>query len=340
MKAVRIHGHGNEDVLVWEEVSLPEVKDDQVLVEIKAAAINHLDIWIRKGIPGVSLPMIIGSDGAGVIAEIGKGVDKFNLGDEVIINPLLFCGTCPSCLNQQENQCYSMGILGETTNGTNCEFIALNQRNLIKKPSNISFETAASFPLAGQTSYQMLINRAKLKKDDIVFIWGASSGVGSFGLQIAKAYDCKVIATGGSKKKCKYASKLGADLTLNHYKDDIVSLVKDYTKGKGANVVFEHSGFETWSTSMKILSRYGRLVTCGSTTGPKVSIDLRYVFFKQQSILGSTMGTLSALNGIMNFVKDGVVVPVVDKVFSMENIADAHRHIENSNQLGKVVLIP
>ena len=340
MKAVRIHKHGNKDVLVWEEVPLPVVKDGQVLVEIKAAAINHLDIWVRKGIPGINLPMIIGSDGAGIVSKIGKGVDKFDVGDEVIINPLLFCGTCSSCLNQQENQCYSIGILGETTNGTNCEFISLSKRNLIKKPSNISFESAASFSLAGQTSYQMLINRAKLKKDDIVFIWGASSGVGSFGLQIAKAYGCKVIATAGSKKKCEYASELGADLSLNHYKDDITSLVKDYTKGKGVNVVFEHPGLETWKTSMKILSRYGRLVTCGSTTGPKVSIDLRYIFFKQQSILGSTMGTLSALNGIINFIEHGKVIPVVDKIFSMRNIAEAHKYVENSNQFGKVVLVP
>ena len=340
MKAVRIHKHGNKDVLVWEEVPLPVVKDGQVLVEIKAAAINHLDIWVRKGIPGINLPMIIGSDGAGIVSKIGKGVDKFDVGDEVIINPLLFCGTCSFCLNQQENQCYSIGILGETTNGTNCEFISLSQRNLIKKPSNISFESAASFSLAGQTSYQMLINRAKLKKDDIVFIWGASSGVGSFGLQIAKAYGCKVIATAGSKKKCEYASELGADLSLNHYKDDITSLVKDYTKGKGVNVVFEHPGLETWKTSMKILSRYGRLVTCGSTTGPKVSIDLRYIFFKQQSILGSTMGTLSALNGIINFIEHGKVIPVVDKIFSMRNIAEAHKYVENSNQFGKVVLVP
>ncbi|MDP6907383.1 MAG: zinc-binding dehydrogenase [Candidatus Marinimicrobia bacterium] len=340
MKAVRIHDHGDKDVLLWEEVPLPDVKDDQVLVEIKAAAINHLDIWIRKGIPGIPLPMIIGSDGAGIVSEIGKGVNKFNLGDEVIINPLLFCGSCSSCLNQQENQCHSIGILGETTNGTNCEFISLSQRNLIKKPSNISFESAASFSLAGQTSYQMLINRAKIKKDDIVFIWGASSGVGSFGLQIAKAYGCNVIATAGSKKKCEYASKLGADLSLNHYEDDIAPLVKDYTKGKGVNIVFEHSGFETWKTSMKILSRYGRLVTCGSTTGPKVSIDLRYIFFKQQSILGSTMGTLSAFNGIMNLIKDGKVIPVVDKVFTMKNIADAHKYVEDSNQFGKVILVP
>ena len=340
MNAVRIHDHGDEKVLIYEKVPLPDINDNQVLVEIKAAAINHLDIWVRKGIPGISLPMIIGSDGAGIVVKVGKNVNKFSIGDEVIINPLLFCGNCRSCLNNQENQCSSIGILGETTNGTNCEFIALNQRNLINKPKKMSFECAASFPLAGQTAYQMLINRAMLKESDIVFIWGASSGVGSFGLQIAKSFGCKVIATGGSKKKCEYANKIGADLSLNHYKDDIVSLVKDYTNGKGVNIIFEHSGLETWSTSMKILSKFGRLVTCGSTTGPKVSIDLRYIFFKQQSILGSTMGTLSALKEVMNLVADGSVTPVIDKVFSLDNISDAHKYIEDSNQFGKVILVP
>ncbi len=340
MNAVRIHDHGDEKVLIYEEVPLPDINDNQVLVEIKAAAINHLDIWVRKGIPGISLPMIIGSDGAGIVVKVGKNVNKFSIGDEVIINPLLFCGNCPSCLNNQENQCSSIGILGETTNGTNCEFIALNQRNLINKPKKMSFECAASFPLAGQTAYQMLINRAMLKESDIVFIWGASSGVGSFGLQIAKSFGCKVIATGGSKKKCEYANKIGADLSLNHYKDDIVTLVKDYTNGKGVNIIFEHSGLETWSTSMKILSKFGRLVTCGSTTGPKVSIDLRYIFFKQQSILGSTMGTLSALKEVMNLIVDGSVTPVIDKVFSLDNISDAHKYIEDSNQFGKVILVP
>ena len=340
MNAVRIHDHGDEKVLIYEEVPLPDINDNQVLIEIKAAAINHLDIWVRKGIPGISLPMIIGSDGAGIVVKVGKNVNKFSIGDEVIINPLLFCGNCSSCLNNQENQCSSIGILGETTNGTNCEFIALNQRNLINKPKKMSFECAASFPLAGQTAYQMLINRAMLKESDIVFIWGASSGVGSFGLQIAKSFGCKVIATGGSKNKCEYANKIGADLSLNHYKDDIVSLVKDYTNGKGVNIIFEHSGLETWSTSMKILSKFGRLVTCGSTTGPKVSIDLRYIFFKQQSILGSTMGTLSALKEVMNLIADGSVTPVIDKVFSLDNISDAHKYIEDSNQFGKVILVP
>jgi len=204
MKAVRIHEHGGTDVLVWEEISDPVIKPDQALVQIKAAALNHLDIWVRRGIPG------------------GQGVSDFTVGDAVVINPLLFCGECKACNDGRENECSSIGIFGESTDGTNCEFIAVNQRNLRKKPDNIDFESAASFPLAGQTAYQMLINRAQVKESDTVLVWGSSSGVGSFGLQIAKAIGCKVIATGGSTAKCKQASDLGADISLNHYEDDIL----------------------------------------------------------------------------------------------------------------------
>ena len=174
MKAVRIHEHGGTDVLVWEEISDPVIKPDQVLVQIKAAAINRLDIWVRRGIPGISLPMILGSDAAGIIKKVGQGVGDFIVGDAVIINPLLFCGKCEACNNGRENECSSIGIIGESTDGTNCEFIAVDQRNLRKIPDNIDFESAASFPLAGQTAYQMLINRAQVKEGDTVLVWGSS----------------------------------------------------------------------------------------------------------------------------------------------------------------------
>ena len=340
MKAVRIHEHGGTDVLVWEEITDPTIKPDQVLVQIKAAAINHLDIWVRRGIPGISLPMILGSDAAGIIKEVGQDISNFTIGDEVVINPLIFCGECEACNNGCENECLSIGIIGESTDGTNCEFIAVDQRNLRKKPDNIDFESAASFPLAGQTAYQMLINRAQVKEGDTVLVWGSSSGVGSFGLQIAKAIGCNVIATGGSTAKCKQASDLGADISLNHYEDDILGAVKDYTNGSGVDVVFEHSGASTWDISMKILGKHGRVVTCGATTGPKVSIDLRYIFFKQQSILGSTMGNVQALDAVIELIKTDKIKPIVDKKFSMEKIEDAHKYLENSNQFGKVVLIP
>ena len=340
MKAVRIHEHGGTEVLVWEEVSVPVIKPDQALVQIKAAALNHLDIWVRRGIPGISLPMILGSDAAGIIKEVGREESDFIVGDEVIINPLLFCGKCEACIDGRENECPFIGIFGESTDGTNCEFIAVNERNLRKKPDNIDFESAASFPLAGQTAYQMLINRAKTKDNDTVLIWGSSSGVGSFGLQIAKSIGCKVIATGGTTAKCKQAIELGADISLNHYEDDILGAVKDITNGRGVDVVFEHSGARTWDVSMKILGKYGRVVTCGATTGSKVSIDLRYIFFKQQSIIGSTMGNVQALDAVIELVKTYKIKPIVDKIFSMEKIADAHKYLENSNQFGKVVLIP
>jgi NADPH:quinone reductase-like Zn-dependent oxidoreductase len=340
MNAVRIHEHGGTDVLVWEEITDPAIKPDQVLVQIKAAAINHLDIWVRRGIPGISLPMILGSDAAGIIKKVGQGVSKFIVGDAVIINPLLYCGKCETCIDGRENECPFIGIIGESTDGTNCEFIAVNERNLRKIPDNIDFESAASFPLAGQTAYQMLINRAQAKEDDTVLIWGSSSGVGSFGLQIAKAIGCNVIATGGSTAKCKQASDLGADISLNHYEDNILGAVKDFTNGNGVDVVFEHSGASTWDISMKILGRHGRVVTCGATTGSKVSIDLRYIFFKQQSILGSTMGNVQALDAVIELIKTDRIKPIVDEIFSMEKIADAHKYFENSNQFGKVVLIP
>ena len=340
MNAVRIHEHGGTDVLVWEEITDPAIKPDQILVQIKAAAINHLDIWVRRGIPGISLPMILGSDAAGIIKKVGQGVSDFIVGDAVIINPLLFCGKCEACNNGRENECSSIGIIGESTDGTNCEFIAVDQRNLRKKPDNIDFESAASFPLAGQTAYQMLINRAQVKEGDTVLVWGSSSGVGSFGLQIAKAIGCKVIATGGSTAKCKQASDLGADISLNHYEDDISGAVKDFTNGGGVDVVFEHSGADTWDITMKILGKHGRVVTCGATTGPKVSIDLRYIFFKQQSILGSTMGNVQALDAVIELIATAKIKPIVDEIFSMKKIADAHTHLENSNQFGKVVLIP
>ena len=340
MNAVRIHEHGGTDVLVWEEITDPAIKPDQVLVQIKAAAINHLDIWVRRGIPGISLPMILGSDAAGIIKKVGQGVSEFIVGDAVIINPLLYCGKCETCIDGRENECPFIGIIGESTDGTNCDFIAVNERNLRKIPDNIDFESAASFPLAGQTAYQMLINRAQAKEDDTVLIWGSSSGVGSFGLQIAKAIGCNVIATGGSTAKCKQASDLGADISLNHYEDNILGAVKDFTNGNGVDVVFEHSGASTWDISMKILGRHGRVVTCGATTGSKVSIDLRYIFFKQQSILGSTMGNVQALDAVIELIKTDRIKPIVDEIFSMEKIADAHKYFENSNQFGKVVLIP
>ena len=336
MKAARIHSHGDRDVLKIDDIPIPEVQTGQVCVHLKAAAMNHLDIWVRKGIVGVQLPMILGSDGAGVIHKTGSDVKKFSEGDEVVIQPLVYCGKCRQCMAGKENYCDKMGILGESVDGTNCEYIVLDERFVEPKPAGLSFEEAAAFPLAGQTAYQMLVKRARIQPGETILVWGASSGVGHMAVQIAKAVGCKVIATAGSKEKCQFAKELGADLVLDHYKDDVADKIKDFC-GR-VDVVFEHVGPKTWDTSMRVLNKGGRVVTCGATTGAAVSIDLRHLFSKQQTVLGSTMGDADSLTQIIKMVEKGQVIPKVDRIFSLEDIRSAHEYLERSNQCGKVVL--
>ena len=340
MKAVRIHEHGSINVLKWEEVPIPAVSKSQVLVEIKAAALNHLDIWVRKGIPGVPLPCILGSDGSGIVKEIGSEVFSVKVGDEVLIQPLDYCENCRFCNMGKENYCESWGILGENQNGTQCEFLVTNERHIYPKPRHLSFEESAGFALVSQTAYAMLVKRAKVKKDETVFIWGASSGVGSMAIQIAKEKECFVIAATSSDIKKKMAENLGADEVINHTFENVEEKVKKFTNGNGVDVVFEHVGGETWGTSLKILGKGGRLVTCGATTNPKVNIDLRHLFSKQQSILGSTMGDVSAFNEVLQLLNQQKIQPVVDTVFPMDKIQDAHGYLENGQQSGKVILVP
>lgn len=336
MKAARIHEHGGREVLRVEEILKPDPQAGQVCIQLKASALNHLDIWVRKGIPGVPLPLIMGSDGAGVICKLGENADKFNIGDPVIIQPLVYCGECRNCQSGNENLCDKMGIRGESTDGTNCEFIVLDEKFVEPKPENISFAEAAAFPLVGQTAYQMLINRAKIQPGENVLVWGAGSGVGHMAVQIAKIVGCNVIATAGTVEKCSFTNKLGADLVVNHYNKNVIDEVEKFCSK--VDVVFEHVGSATWDISMKVLNNGGRVVTCGSTTGPKAAINLRHLFFKQQTIMGSTMGNADALTQIIKLVADGKLIPRVDKIFSLDNIAIGHEYLENSEQFGKVVI--
>ena len=338
MKAIRIHEHGGADALKWDDIPEPELSVNQVLVDIKATSLNHLDIWIRKGIPGVPLPLITGSDAAGIISEVGDGVKKSRIGEKVMIQPLIFCGKCASCNKGKENLCKSMGIMGENCQGVNAERIIVEESQAIPFPDQLSFEAAASFALVAQTSFQMLVSRANLQAGEFVLIWGASSGVGSMGIQIAKAMGATVIAIAGTNEKCEKAGLLGADHILNYKTDDIFSEVKSLTNGKGIDVVFEHVGQETWNISMKSLARGGRVVTCGATTGFKANLNLTHLFFKQQSILGSTMGSVSSFDGALTLLNEGKIKPVIDRIFPISEIQSAHEYLESSMQFGKVVL--
>jgi len=338
MKSVRIHEHGDSSVLKWETVKDPIMRDGHVLVQLKASSLNHLDIWVRKGIPGVPLPLTTGSDASGTIIDIGNDVNDFKIGDSVLVQPLIFCENCKSCNRGEENLCQSMGIMGENSQGVNAEQLLIPATQVLKFPDHLTFNEASALALVGQTSYQMIVNRANLINEETILVWGASSGVGSMGIQISKALGAKVIAIAGTDEKCEKASRLGADHVLNYKQDDILSSVKNITDGIGVNVVFEHVGAHTWDTSIKSLAHGGRIVTCGATTGFTANINLTHLFFKQQSILGSTMGSKSAMDGMMQMLETKQIHPVVDKVFNISDIQQAHEYLENGNQFGKVVL--
>lgn len=340
MQAVRIHNHGGPEVLQVDDLPIPEIGNKQCLIEIKAAALNHLDIWVRKGIPGVPLPMIMGSDGSGIVREIGSEVNDFKIGDKVLLQPLTYCGKCNWCKEGKENYCEEWGIFGENQDGTQCEFMAVNSDHLRLIPESMSLEDAAAFPLVAETAYTMIVERAQIKKNECVFVWGASSGVGSMAIQIAKSLDCNVITTIGDENKRSFAAGLGAGLVLNYKTDDIVNEVKIYTENIGVDIVAEHIGTKTWSTSLRILGRGGRIVTCGATTGADAKFDIRHLFSKQQSILGSTMGSVESLDKMLDLYSKGKVKPVVDRCFKMSNIREAHEYLENGNQIGKVIVIP
>ena len=341
MKAVRIHNHGGLDVLKYDSLDEPICNPNKIKIKIKAAALNHLDIWVRNGLPGIKipLPLIMGSDGSGEIVEIGKNINEFNLGDKVVVQPGTFPDNCKFVKEKKENFSKYYGILGETENGIQSEYVTLSPKNIHLMSNHLSFEESASMQLVFMTSYQMLVKRAKLKENEFVLIYGATSGVGSAAIQIAKDMNAKVITTVGSKDKFNYAHDMGADYVLDHSKP-YISIIKDITNNNGVDVVFEHIGPITWDNSLRVLNIGGRLVTCGSTTGSKVSIDLRYLFSKQQEIIGSTMADINSFNSVMNKINDKVYKPFVDKVFRFKDVRNAHQYLEDRKQYGKVILVP
>ena len=341
MKAIQIKKHGNVRVLNYSEIENPICPPNKIKIKIRACSINHLDIWVRSGIPGMNLPLplILGSDGSGIVVEVGSQVKSFDVNDEVIIQPGTYDKSCKMVKDGKENFSKSYGILGETENGVQAEYVVLNHENVFQKPKYLSFIEAASMPLVFMTSYQMLIERAKLLKDETVLIYGATSGIGMAAIQIAKDVGAKIIATVGDESKVEYAINLGADYVINHNDSDMLQKIKNITKN-GVNVVFEHIGPVTWLNSLKALSIGGRIVTCGATTGKKVSIDLRHLFMKQQTILGSTMSSLSVFKKVIKKINDKKYLPYIDKIYKFKDIKEAHLRMENRKHFGKIVLTP
>jgi NADPH:quinone reductase-like Zn-dependent oxidoreductase len=338
MKAVRIHQFGGPEVLTYEDVPDPQPRKDQVVVRVKACALNHLDLWVRKGLPGVKLPHILGSDIAGEIAETAEYVTGFKPGQRVVVAPMHFCGHCPKCLAGLQNQCREFTVLGNAVDGGNCELIAVPAANIIPFPDSLDFVQAASVPLVFVTAWHMLVGLAKMRPGQTVLILGGSSGVGIAAIQIAKLFQCRVITTAGDETKLEKARALGADHGINHYKQKISEEVRRFTNKEGVDIVVEHVGAATWDETMKSLKTAGTLVTCGATTGPNVGIDLRHLFARQLRLLGSYMGTMGELLEVLGHVFAGRLKPVVDRTFPLSEVRAAHEHLEKSQMFGKVVM--
>jgi NADPH:quinone reductase-like Zn-dependent oxidoreductase len=340
VKAILFRKHGGPEVLQYADVPEPEPRPNEVLVRVCACALNHLDLWVRRGLPNVPIPLphIPGSDVAGEIAKIGLEVSTFRVGQKVVLAPLVSCGKCPACVAGLDNRCRQATNLGYMIDGGCAEFVRVPEVNCLPYPENLSFEEAAAVPLVFQTAWHMLVDRAQLQPGEDVLILGAGSGVGSAAIQVAKFFGARVITTAGSDTKLEKARQLGADHVINHRSQKIRDEVRRITNKRGVDVVFEHVGTATWDDSLASLALAGRLVTCGNTTGYDAKLDLRFLFSRQLSLLGSYMGVKSELHTIMKLVSAGHLKPVVDRVFPLAEAAAAHTYLESGQQFGKVVL--
>jgi NADPH:quinone reductase-like Zn-dependent oxidoreductase len=340
MKAIVMKTHGDPSVLQYTDAPEPQAGHNEVLVRVKACALNHLDLWVRRGLPGVDIPLphIPGSDIAGEIAKVGDGVTTAKAGQKVVLFPGVTCGKCPACLAGSDNLCPQFTNLGYMVDGGCAEFVKCPEVNCLSYPEGLDWAHAAAIPLVFVTAWHMLITRAQLQPGEDILVLGAGSGVGSAAIQIAKFFGARVITTAGSDEKLAKGKELGADELINHKTMSIGKEVRRLTNGRGVDVVFEHVGEATWADSVKSLARGGRLVTCGATTGYDAKLDLRFLFTRQLSILGSYMGTKEELRTALKLVAQGRLKSVIEKVFPLERCAEAHAYLERGQQFGKVVL--
>jgi zinc-binding alcohol dehydrogenase/oxidoreductase len=325
VKAVRIHEDGGPEVLRFEDAPDPVVGAGEVLIRLRTASLNRLDVWVRRGLPSVPKPRILGADGAGIVEAVGEGVNGFALGDAVVINPGIEHGA-------------RITVIGEHTDGTHAELIAVPAPNVYPLPPDVSFEEAAAFPLVFETAYRMLVTRAGLREGEWVLVWGVGSGIGSAALTLATALGGRVIATSSSDDKLARARELGAVATVNHAGGDVVAAVREATGGAGADIVVEHVGEATWQSSLQAAAAGGRVAVCGATSGPNPPASLHRIWWKQLTIVGSTMGTKTDFEGVYELVASGRIRPVVDSVFPLADARAAHERLEAGEQFGKIVL--
>jgi NADPH:quinone reductase-like Zn-dependent oxidoreductase len=334
--------HGGPEVLAMEELPTPTAGPGQVRVRVAAVAMNHLDLWVRKGLPHLKLeyPFRLGADVAGTVDEVGAAVSGVTVGDEVVVNPGHSCGRCRECLSGRDNLCRFYRLMGEDMSGGYCELLVVPAQNVVPKPKSLAFTDAAALPTTFLTAWQMLTRKAPVRPGDDVLVMAAGSGVGVAAVQIAKLHGARVIATASSDIKLARARQLGADDIINHKTQDLVAEVKRLTAKKGADIIFEHVGAEVWPKLILATARNGRIVTCGATSGWDARTDLRHVFFRQLEILGSTMGPKGDLFPILDHVGAGRLRPVVDKTMPLVEAQAAHRLLQDRAVFGKIVLVP
>ena len=342
MKAVRFHEHGGPEVLRYEDAPDPKILANEVLVKVKACALNHLDLWLRMGVRRWQLPMphIVGADISGEVAEVGSLATRVKPGDRVLLSPGISCGQCEQCFQGLDSACRSYTLYGLLVDGGYAEYVRAAEMNVIPIPGDLDFDEAAAVPLVFVTAWHMLFTRAGLKPGEDVLVIGAGSGVGMAATQICKLVGARVIATAGADWKLEKARELGADEVINHSKQSIAEEVKRLTAKRGVDVVFEHVGAAVWEDCFESLATYGRLVTCGTTSGPEVKLNMQVLYGRQRSILGSFMGSKSELLAVLKFIGQRRLRPVIDSCFPLAEARAAQEKMESRIFFGKILLHP
>jgi NADPH:quinone reductase-like Zn-dependent oxidoreductase len=341
MKALTLTAAGGREHLRVQELPEPTIESPgDVLIRVHAIALNRLDLFVADGLPGVnySFPHVVGCDGAGTVVEVGPSVTGLRPGDRVMINPTLSCRSCPWCLQGEDSVCGALQVVGEHLPGTAREYLVLPAENLARVPDSMPWPQAAAFSLATLTAWRMLTTRGKVQPGETVLIWGIGGGVSMAALQVARHLGARTIVTSGTDAKLEVARSLGADAALNHQRADVAAEVRRLTDGLGADAVVDSSGEQTWRHSLRALRRGGRLLICGATTGPNVSMDLRRLFWHQWSILGSTLGNRREYAEIVSLAGQGKLWPVVDSVVPWDQALDAIERMARGEQAGKIVI--